>query len=474
VVTPQKKFAYPPNLVVVDGGPLQADAAARALAELGIDDVAVCGLAKRLEEVWQPGEEYPVILPRSSEGLYLLQRVRDEAHRFAIAYHRQKRGKAATTSVLDDVPGLGPARRTALLKHFGSVRKLSAASAEEIAAVPGIGPRLAVTIAAVLASPGGSVPRGDDPPKRPRPRTPHGRERMRTADDPADIVVITGLSGAGRSTAAKSLEDLGWFVVDNLPPGLLPTMVDLAARSNGAVTRIAAVVDVRSRAFSTDLKSAISELGARGASARVVFLEAADDMLVRRFDSERRPHPLQGTGRVTDGIAAERELLREVRGEADLVVDSSRLNVHELRARIRDFFGGGTAAGLRLSIVSFGYKYGLPVDADVVVDCRFLPNPHWIAELAPMTGQNAPVREYVLSRPGAEEFLRYHAELLKVVLPGYEREGKRFVTLAVGCTGGKHRSVAIADELAARVAGALEGSGVGADLQVVHRDLGRE
>jgi UPF0042 nucleotide-binding protein len=297
---------------------------------------------------------------------------------------------------------------------------------------------------------------------------------MRTADDPADIVVITGLSGAGRSTAAKSLEDLGWFVVDNLPPGLLPTMVDLAARSNGAVTRIAAVVDVRSRAFSTDLKSAISELGARGASARVVFLEAADDMLVRRFDSERRPHPLQGTGRVTDGIAAERELLREVRGEADLVVDSSRLNVHELRARIRDFFGGGTAAGLRLSIVSFGYKYGLPVDADVVVDCRFLPNPHWIAELAPMTGQNAPVREYVLSRPGAEEFLRYHAELLKVVLPGYEREGKRFVTLAVGCTGGKHRSVAIADELAARVAGALEGSGVGADLQVVHRDLGRE
>jgi excinuclease ABC subunit C len=168
VVTPQKKFAYPPNLVVVDGGPLQADAAARALAELGIDDVAVCGLAKRLEEVWQPGEEYPVILPRSSEGLYLLQRVRDEAHRFAIAYHRQKRGKAATTSVLDDVPGLGPARRTALLKHFGSVRKLSAASAEEIAAVPGIGPRLAVTIAAVLASPGGSVPRGDDPPKPPR------------------------------------------------------------------------------------------------------------------------------------------------------------------------------------------------------------------------------------------------------------------------------------------------------------------
>ncbi len=290
-------------------------------------------------------------------------------------------------------------------------------------------------------------------------------------DEQTETVIITGLSGAGRSTAAKSLEDLGWFVVDNLPPGLLPTMVDLAARSNGAVSRLAAVVDVRSRAFSTDLKSAISELGVRGATARVVFLEAADDTLVRRFDSERRPHPLQGTGRVTDGIAAERERLREVRGDADLVLDTTRLNVHELRARIRDFFGGGTAAGLRLSIVSFGFKYGLPVDADLVADCRFLPNPHWIAELAPMTGQDAPVREYVLARPGAAEFLTHYNELLRVVLPGYEREGKRFVTLAVGCTGGKHRSVAIADQLAAQVVDALGGE---ADVQVVHRDLGRE
>jgi UPF0042 nucleotide-binding protein len=299
---------------------------------------------------------------------------------------------------------------------------------------------------------------------------------MRAVDDPADIlvpadiVVITGLSGAGRSTAAKSLEDLGWFVVDNLPPGLLPTRVDLAARSNGAVSRMAAVVDVRSRAFSTDLKSAVTDLGARGATARVVYLEAAEDTLVRRFDSERRPHPMQGNGRVTDGIAAERELLREVRGDSDLVLDTTRLNVHELRARMRDFFGG-TAAGLRLSVVSFGFKYGLPVDADQVADCRFLPNPHWIPELAPMTGQDEPVRDYVLSQPGAKEFLRHYAELLHVVLPGYEREGKRFVTLAVGCTGGKHRSVAIADELAARVAGAL---GTGADVQVVHRDLGRE
>jgi UPF0042 nucleotide-binding protein len=292
---------------------------------------------------------------------------------------------------------------------------------------------------------------------------------MRTAEDATDIVVITGLSGAGRSTAAKSLEDLGWFVVDNLPPGLLPTMVDLAARSNGAVSRMAAVVDVRSRAFSTDLKSAITDLGARGATARVVYLEASEDTLVRRFDSERRPHPLQGSGRVTDGIAAERELLRAARGEADLVVDTTRLTVHQLRARMGDFFGGGSAAArLRLSVVSFGYKYGLPVDADIVVDCRFLPNPHWIPELAPMTGQDAPVRDYVLAQPGARQFLDHCAGLLKVVLPGYEREGKRFVTLAVGCTGGKHRSVAIADELTGRVAN------TGADVQVVHRDLGRE
>jgi UPF0042 nucleotide-binding protein len=233
------------------------------------------------------------------------------------------------------------------------------------------------------------------------------------------------------------------------------------------------VVDIRSRAFSTDLKTAISELGARGASARIVFLEASEDTLVRRFGSERRPHPLQGTGRVTDGIEAERELLRAVRGDADLVLDTSRLNVHELRARMRDFFSGGSSAGLRLSIVSFGFKYGMPVDADLVADCRFLPNPHWIPELAPMTGQDEPVREYILAQDGAEEFLSIYTQLLKVVLPGFEREGKRFVTLAVGCTGGKHRSVAMAEQIRSRFAGSSVPGG-GVDVQVVHRDLGRE
>jgi UPF0042 nucleotide-binding protein len=281
-------------------------------------------------------------------------------------------------------------------------------------------------------------------------------------------VIITGMSGAGRSTAAKALEDMGWFVVDNLPPGLLPTMVDLAARSAGAVPRVAAVVDVRSRAFTTDLNAALGDLSGRGTPPRVVFLEAGDDTLIRRFDSVRRPHPLQGDGGVSEGITAERELLRGVRGEADLVVDTSGLNVHELRARMQGFFGGDGAAGLRVTVVSFGYKYGLPADADVVADCRFLPNPHWIEDLAPLTGQDAPVRDFVLTQPAAKKFLDAFVEAMRAGLPGFEREGKRFLTLAVGCTGGKHRSVAIAEQLAARLAE------TGAAVQLVHRDLGRE
>src|SRR6202030_3187623 len=222
--------------------------------------------------------------------------------------------------------------------------------------------------------------------------------------------------------------------------------------TNGAVSRMAAVIDFRSLAFSTDLKSGVSELAARGAAARIVFLEAGADTLVRRFDSERRPHPLQGTGRVTDGIVAERELLREVRGDADLVLDTSRLNVHQLRARIRDSFGGGTAVGLRLSLISFGFKYGLPVDADMVADCRFLPNPHWVADLAPLTGQDQKVRDYVLGQPAADDFLRAYIEAVRVTLAGYEGVGKHFLMVAVGCTGGKHRSVVVAEQIAAKLA----------------------
>ncbi|HCU92195.1 MAG TPA: RNase adapter RapZ [Actinobacteria bacterium] len=295
-----------------------------------------------------------------------------------------------------------------------------------------------------------------------------GQELRGSRGGPAEIVIITGMSGAGRSTAAKSLEDLDWFVIDNLPPGLLPTMINLARRAKGALPRIAAVVDVRSRAFSSDLQSAIRELATRGVRPRVVFLEASDETLVRRFESVRRPHPLQEDGRVVDGIAAERELLRAVRGEADLVLDTAALNVHELRARMRDYFGTGAATAPRVSVISFGYKYGLPVDADLVADCRFLPNPRWIEALAPLTGQDERVREYVLSQLGAADFLDAYLAALRVVLAGYEREGKQYVTLAIGCTGGKHRSVAMAEQIAER----LEETGL--NIQVVHRDLGRE
>jgi RNase adapter protein RapZ len=283
-----------------------------------------------------------------------------------------------------------------------------------------------------------------------------------------EIVIITGLSGAGRSTAAKSLEDLDWFVADNLPVDMLPSMADLARRARGAVPRLAAVVDIRSRAFSTDLKSAISDLNARGVRPYVVFLEAADETLVRRFDSVARPHPLQGSGRIVDGIAAERELLQGMRAEADLILDTSALNVHELRARMRAAFATDADAALRVSVVSFGFKYGLPMDADMVADCRFLPNPHWVPELAPQTGLDAPVINYVLSQPGATEFLDAFVRAIEVALAGYDQSGRHFVLLAVGCTGGKHRSVVMAEQMAARLSKTWPG------IQVAHRDLGRE
>jgi UPF0042 nucleotide-binding protein len=296
-----------------------------------------------------------------------------------------------------------------------------------------------------------------------------GQEEAALASPPADIVIITGMSGAGKSTTAKSLEDLDWYVIENLPPGLLPTMIDLATRGSGTLPRIAAVIDLRSgRAFATALESSMAELASRGIRARVVFLEASDETLVRRFENVRRPHPLQEDGRVVDGIAAERQLLSGLREDADLVLDTSALNVHELRARMRDFFGTGTASTLRLSVVSFGYKYGLPVDADLVADCRFLPNPRWVEDLAPLTGLDGRVQDYILKQPGAIEFLDAYTATLRVTLEGYAQQGKQYATLAVGCTGGKHRSVTMAEQIACRLQEA------GLAIQVVHRDLGRE
>jgi len=285
-----------------------------------------------------------------------------------------------------------------------------------------------------------------------------------------EVAVVTGLSGAGRSTAAKVLEDLGWFVVDNLPPELISTMVELGAQAaSGAVTKVAVVMDVRSRAFTDDLAAIIKDLDARGYKPRVLFLQASDAVLIRRFEAVRRGHPLQGDGRLADGIAAERQLLGPLRAEADLTVDTSGLSVHQLRATIEDAFGTEASTRTRVTVLSFGYKYGLPMDADMVIDVRFLPNPFWIPELRELTGRDGEVRDYVLSQEGAGEFLdRYH-ELLRLVSGGYRREGKRYLTLAVGCTGGKHRSVAIAEELASRLA-----NEDGVTAKVVHRDLGRE
>ncbi len=284
-----------------------------------------------------------------------------------------------------------------------------------------------------------------------------------------EVAVVTGLSGAGRSTAAKCLEDLGWFVVDNLPPELISTMVELGAKAQGAVTKVAVVMDVRSRAFTEDLASIIRDLDASGYKPRVVFLEATDDVLVRRFEQVRRGHPMQGDGRLIDGIKAERDLLGPLREDADLVLDTSTLSVHQLRAKLEDAFGSDASATTKVTVLSFGYKYGIPMDADLVMDVRFLPNPFWIPELKNLTGRDADVRNYVLTQEGAEEFLdRYH-ELLRLIGAGYRREGKRYLTLAIGCTGGKHRSVAISEELSRRLAAEDRMT-----VKVVHRDLGRE
>ncbi|KQS56798.1 glmZ(sRNA)-inactivating NTPase [Geodermatophilus sp. Leaf369] len=284
---------------------------------------------------------------------------------------------------------------------------------------------------------------------------------------PLEVVVVTGLSGSGKNSAGRVLEDLGFYVVDNLPPALLAPMVELGAR--GDLRRFAAVVDVRSRAFSSDLAEAIRSLTDAGHRPRVVYVHARDEVLVRRYESNRREHPLQGSGRLSDGIAAERALLTGIAGDADLWVDTSDLNVHQLRTTLESaFVREGTTPELTATVLSFGFKYGLPLDADLVVDARFLPNPHWIPELREQTGRDAAVRDHVLGSADAGEFLERYLQVLRLLVPGYRREGKRYLTLAVGCTGGKHRSVAIAEEFARR----LSAEGVTASAR--HRDLGRE
>ena len=290
-----------------------------------------------------------------------------------------------------------------------------------------------------------------------------------TTESGIDVVLVTGLSGAGRGTAAKVLEDLGWYVADNVPAELIARMVDLGLAAGSRITELAVVMDVRSRGFTGDLDLVRHELATRGITPRVLFLDAAADMLVRRYEHNRRSHPLQGQQTLTEGIAAERRLLEPIRASADLIIDTSTMSVRELREAIESAFGGETVAQTAVTLESFGFKYGLPMDADMVMDVRFLPNPHWVDELRPHTGQDPAVRDYVLGQVGAAEFLDTYHRLLSLVVDGYRREGKRYMTVAIGCTGGKHRSVAIAEELARM----LEAD-AGLSVRVLHRDLGRE
>ena len=282
-----------------------------------------------------------------------------------------------------------------------------------------------------------------------------------------ELVVVTGMTGAGRSTAAKELEDLGFYVVDNLPPSLLPDVVRLVNESLGPGQPMAVVVDVRSGSFFHTLHANLAQR-ALGRKATLVFLDATDEVLVRRQEAARRPHPLQASGRLLDGLRRERRVLADLRSDADLVIDTTALNVHGLTDRIAAAFGTEESTRLKVTLVSFGFKYGIPVDADFMADMRFLPNPHWIPELRPFTGRDQAVADYVRSQPGAEEFLEAYVPVLSMVAEGYLREGKRFMRVAIGCTGGKHRSVAMSEEIGRRLVD------LGLSARVVHRDLGRE
>lgn len=288
-------------------------------------------------------------------------------------------------------------------------------------------------------------------------------------NDPPEILIITGMSGAGRSRAAAALEDLDWYVVDNLPPRLLGTLARMMTPGEGGVHRLAAVVDVRSGEFFAELVGVLDQFRAQGTDYRVIYLDASDEELVRRYESVRRPHPLQGDGRLLDGITEERSLLATLRRRADVLIDTTELSVHDLARQIRENVAdGGALAGPRLTVVSFGFKYGLPLDADHVVDMRFLANPYWVSELRHLTGQDRRVSAYVLGQDGATEFAERYVAALEPVLASYVNELKPFVTIAVGCTGGKHRSVAVSEFISQRL------REHGHPVRTLHRDMGRE
>lgn len=285
----------------------------------------------------------------------------------------------------------------------------------------------------------------------------------------AELLVVTGMSGAGRSTAADALEDHGWYVVENLPPQMLGTLAEIVSHAPQSIPRLAVVMDVRSKGLFVDVRAALGALAASGVKFRVLFLDAKDDVLVRRFEQGRRPHPLQEGGRILDGIAAEREVLKELRDSSDVVLDTSTYNVHALATAITELFSETGPVALRLNVMSFGFKYGLPVDSNYVADVRFIPNPHWVPQLRPHTGLDKDVSDYVLEAEGVKNFVDRYVLALEPVLDGYRRENKHYATIAVGCTGGKHRSVAVAVELSKKLAQYPR-----VTVTTTHRDLGRE
>ncbi len=284
-----------------------------------------------------------------------------------------------------------------------------------------------------------------------------------------ELLILTGMSGAGRSTVAHALEDLGWHVVDNLPPALLP---ELATEMEKTASSVAVVVDVRGGKFFDALASALESLGKSDVKYRLLFLDASDQALVQRFESTRRPHPLQSSDRIVDGIARERVKLEDLRSQADVVIDTSNLNVHQLEKRTAEIFAAGMAKALRINVLSFGYKYGIPVDADLVLDCRFIPNPHWIPELRPLSGLDDAVYNHVLASDGVADFVKSYVSVVEKMIPGYLTEGKKYVTIAIGCTGGKHRSVSVAREVAEQLN--REHGDYAVSAHATHRDVGRE
>ena len=283
------------------------------------------------------------------------------------------------------------------------------------------------------------------------------------------LLIVTGMSGAGRSTVGNSLEDLGWYVVDNLPPQMLGPIADLFTITKTPVPRLAVIIDVRGGEFFSELEENLALLGGKAVNVRVLYLEANDATLVKRFEQVRRPHPLQGDGTILDGIAEERKRLLALRESADVVMDTSDLNVHQLSTKTAEHFSVDSSVKLQLTVMSFGYKYGIPADADNVADARFIPNPFWNEELRPFTGLDTQVSEYVLAQTGAKEFIDSYAKALQPVLDGYLRENKHYATIAIGCTGGKHRSVAVSTKLAELLSQNNEYT-----VTVRHRDLGKE